>query len=94
MPPTTLVQPPEGFHYYPDFLSAADERVLIEDISALEFSAVRMHGITAKRRVAHFGWIYGYESWHRFVRSADARGRKKQDKGYDNSRSTVSLAIR
>jgi len=63
MPPTTLVQPPEGFHYYPDFLSAADERALIEQISTLEFSAVRMHGITAKRRVAHFGWIYGYESW-------------------------------
>jgi alkylated DNA repair dioxygenase AlkB len=22
-----------------------------------------MHGIAAKRRVAHFGWLYGYESW-------------------------------
>lgn len=22
-----------------------------------------MHGVVAKRRVAHFGWLYGYESW-------------------------------
>jgi alkylated DNA repair dioxygenase AlkB len=22
-----------------------------------------MHGVTAKRRVAHLGWIYGYDSW-------------------------------
>jgi len=60
---TTLVQPPDGFHYYPDFLSVDDERALIEHIMALEFSEVRMHGVTAKRRVAHFGWVYGYESW-------------------------------
>ena len=63
MPLTALAQPPEGFHYYPDFLSAADERALIERIITLKFSEVRMHGITAKRRVSHFGWIYGYESW-------------------------------
>ncbi|MCC2642215.1 MAG: tobX [Nitrospira sp.] len=22
-----------------------------------------MHGVVAKRRVLHFGWLYGYESW-------------------------------
>lgn len=22
-----------------------------------------MHGVASKRRVAHFGWLYGYESW-------------------------------
>jgi DNA oxidative demethylase len=63
MRPTILAQLPEGFSYYPDFVSIVDERVLIEHMAALEFSAVRMHGVTAKRRVAHFGWIYGYESW-------------------------------
>ena len=63
MPRTTLGQPTEGFHYYPDFLSVADERALIDRIMTLEFSEVRMHGVVARRRVAHFGWIYGYESW-------------------------------
>ncbi|HKN87351.1 MAG TPA: alpha-ketoglutarate-dependent dioxygenase AlkB, partial [Nitrospiraceae bacterium] len=63
MPYATNSQPPDGFHYYPDFLSVEDERALIEHIMTLEFSEVRMHGVTAKRRVAHFGWVYGYESW-------------------------------
>ena len=70
MPNHTLAQPPEGFYYYPDFLSVGDECALIEQIMALEFSEVRMHGVTAKRRVAHFGWIYGYESW-RLARGPD-----------------------
>jgi alkylated DNA repair protein (DNA oxidative demethylase) len=63
MPRTTVGHPPEGFHYHPDFLSAAEERALIDNVKTLEFSEVRMHGVVAKRRVAHFGWIYGYESW-------------------------------
>lgn len=29
----------------------------------LDFSEVRMLGVAVKRRVVHFGWIYGYESW-------------------------------
>lgn len=44
MPHTTLAQPPEGFHYYHDFLSVMDEGALIEQIKALEISEVRMHG--------------------------------------------------
>jgi alkylated DNA repair protein (DNA oxidative demethylase) len=63
MPHTTLAEPPEGFYYYPAFLSVAEERALMEQIMTLDFSEVRMHGVAAKRRVAHFGWIYGYESW-------------------------------
>ncbi len=63
MPRATLSQPPDGFHYHPDFLSVAEERALLDTIMTLEFSEVRMHGVAAKRRVAHFGWIYGYESW-------------------------------
>jgi DNA oxidative demethylase len=64
MRPITSSQPPEGFSYYPDFLSVAEECALVEQIMTLDFSEVRMHGVTAKRRVAHFGWVYGYESWH------------------------------
>jgi alkylated DNA repair protein (DNA oxidative demethylase) len=29
----------------------------------LDYAEVRMHGVVARRRVAHFGWSYGYESW-------------------------------
>ncbi|PYO01897.1 MAG: alpha-ketoglutarate-dependent dioxygenase AlkB [Candidatus Rokuibacteriota bacterium] len=55
--------PPDGFHYRPDFLSIADEHELAEPIRRLPFGEVRMHGVAARRRTAHFGWRYGYESW-------------------------------
>ncbi len=55
--------PPPGFDVCPDFLSAADERELAEPISRLPFGEVRMRGVAARRRTAHFGWRYGYESW-------------------------------
>ena len=51
-----MAQEPAGLLYQPDFMSAAQERLLVADRAAT-FSEVRMHGVTAKRRVAHFGWI-------------------------------------
>ena len=54
---------PEGFQYLPDFLSPTEAHEVLQRIEGLEFEAVRMHGIVAKRRVLHFGWLYGYESW-------------------------------
>jgi alkylated DNA repair dioxygenase AlkB len=60
---TNIVAPPEGLQYHPEFISEEEERVLIAEIERLEFGEVRMHGIAAKRRVAHFGVLYGYESW-------------------------------
>lgn len=54
---------PEGFAYLPDMLSAEEEQTLLEHIEGLTFSDVRMHGIVAKRRVIHYGLLYGYESW-------------------------------
>lgn len=56
-------QTPDGLRYIPDMLSVAEERDLIDQVQALQFSEVRMHGVVAKRRVAHFGWVYGYETW-------------------------------
>jgi DNA oxidative demethylase len=53
---------PPGFRYIPEFLSEAEERELLRRIVAVPFADVRMHGVAAKRRVIHFGWIYGYES--------------------------------
>ncbi len=35
----------------------------MSQIEELSFSEVRMHGVTAKRCVVHFGWDYGYDSW-------------------------------
>jgi DNA oxidative demethylase len=49
--------------YRPDFVSPAEEQELISGIESLQFSEIRMHGVVAKRRTVHFGWLYGYESW-------------------------------
>jgi alkylated DNA repair dioxygenase AlkB len=54
---------PAGFSYIPAFLSESDERELIRFIETLSFAEIRMHGVAAKRRTVHFGWLYGYESW-------------------------------
>jgi|SRR5215510_10530127 len=53
---------PAGFAYHPDFLTSAEESALADEICRLEFGQVRMHGVVARRRAAHFGWLYGYES--------------------------------
>jgi alkylated DNA repair dioxygenase AlkB len=55
--------PPPGFVYRPDFVSEAEERDLLPAIRAINFSEVRMRGAVARRRTAHFGWLYGYETW-------------------------------
>jgi alkylated DNA repair dioxygenase AlkB len=54
---------PEGLVYLPDFVSADEERALVEVLGKLDYHAVVMHGQAAKRTVAHFGVTYGYESW-------------------------------
>ncbi|RPI24655.1 MAG: alpha-ketoglutarate-dependent dioxygenase AlkB [Acidobacteria bacterium] len=54
---------PEGFVYQPDFMTADEEKALLADIARLEFSTLTMHGVTARRRVIHYGWLYGYESF-------------------------------
>jgi DNA oxidative demethylase len=54
---------PSGFVYHPAVLSPDEESRLLVHVRAIEFSAVAMRGQVARRRTAHFGWIYGYESW-------------------------------
>jgi alkylated DNA repair dioxygenase AlkB len=54
---------PPGFVYQPEFLSAADERALLERLARLDYHEVRMRGQVARRRTTHFGWTYGYETW-------------------------------
>jgi alkylated DNA repair dioxygenase AlkB len=54
---------PPGFLYYPDIVTAHEESALVARVRAIEFSPVQMRGQVARRRTAHFGWVYGYESW-------------------------------
>ena len=49
---------PEGFHYRLDFVTAAEEVALVDDLSRVEFSLFEMRGVVARRRVAFFGRSY------------------------------------
>jgi alkylated DNA repair protein (DNA oxidative demethylase) len=53
---------PEGLIFERDFLTIAEQNDLIEVIRTLPFGEVRMHGVVAKRRVAHFGLRYAFTS--------------------------------
>jgi len=53
---------PPGFEYHPDFLSESEEQALLGEIVTLPFLRVEMRGGVARRRTAHFGWTYGYDS--------------------------------
>jgi alkylated DNA repair dioxygenase AlkB len=61
--PRQAEERPEGLIYVPDFLTEAEEGALLEHVRAAAFEEIRMHGQVARRRTAHFGWLYGYESW-------------------------------
>lgn len=56
-------KPPPGYDYLPNLLSEAEELALIRYVQTLSFVEVRMRGMVARRRTAHFGWLYGYDSW-------------------------------
>jgi alkylated DNA repair dioxygenase AlkB len=49
---------PPGFHYREDFVTAADERALLDGIADLAFADFTMRGVVARRRVAFFGHAY------------------------------------
>jgi alkylated DNA repair dioxygenase AlkB len=54
---------PPGFLYQSDFISDDDESHLVNLIAGLQFSAVIMRGVAAKRRTAHFCRSYEFESF-------------------------------
>jgi alkylated DNA repair dioxygenase AlkB len=54
---------PDGFVLVPEFITREEETRLVEFIRGLPFGAVRMHGVTARRRVAQFGFHYSFESY-------------------------------
>jgi hypothetical protein len=53
---------PEGFEYYPDFLSEQEENDLLNIISAYELETFVFQGYTAKRKVASFGFNYSFDN--------------------------------
>jgi len=55
--------PPDGFRLVEAFVPPDEEREILAGIEARTFRDVVMHGVVARRRVLHFGWTYGYESW-------------------------------
>ena len=53
---------PEGFSYYPDFLSPQEESALLEILASIELHSMIFQGFEAKRKVKSFGYDYHFES--------------------------------
>ena len=51
---------PEGFRYQGDFLTADEERDLLQHVGALPFKDFEFQGFLGKRRVVSFGWKYDF----------------------------------
>ena len=51
---------PEGFHYRENFISEAEETVLVAALATLELKPFEFHGHLGNRRVASFGLRYDY----------------------------------
>jgi alkylated DNA repair protein (DNA oxidative demethylase) len=63
-------QYPEGFAYYPDFLTKEEEQQLLNLFLGLKWDDFSMYGVTAKRKIIHFG--VGYDFMARSMRPAPA----------------------
>jgi DNA oxidative demethylase len=53
----------EGFEYRAEFITVAEEVALLERIGTLEFQAMKMRGVLARRRVLHYGVNYSFETF-------------------------------
>jgi alkylated DNA repair dioxygenase AlkB len=56
------VEVPDGFIYAPDFISRDEEHALVAAVEGIAFAEIRLHGVVARRRAAHFGRGYEYGS--------------------------------
>jgi alkylated DNA repair protein (DNA oxidative demethylase) len=59
---TRVTERPEGLVYEPDFLTQEEERTLLDEIAALDFDEIRMHGQVARRTANHYGIAYDYDN--------------------------------
>lgn len=57
----TLQDGPKGFFCLPEFITQAEERVILREIKKIRLSSVIMKGYEAKRRAAHFGFNYNFD---------------------------------
>jgi alkylated DNA repair dioxygenase AlkB len=62
--PRSVINPPEGFTYRPDLITADEERALVQRIRELPFREFQFHGFLGKRRTVSFGWQYDYSGQH------------------------------
>ncbi len=53
---------PEGFEYYPDFLSEEEELFLVNAIQQEALEVLNFQGFLAKRKVASYGYGYHFDS--------------------------------
>lgn len=51
---------PEGFHYYPDFITVEQEQQLLAEIQGTALHPMVFQGYTAKRKVASFGYDFNF----------------------------------
>src|SRR5215203_5660039 len=52
---------PEGFQYIPNFINAAEEQYLLQEIAKIELRIFTFQGYEAKRKVASFGQDWSFE---------------------------------
>ena len=50
-----------GLEYRRDFISAAEERALIDRLGTLDLSSFRFHGWLGNRKTQSFGWRYDFD---------------------------------
>jgi alkylated DNA repair dioxygenase AlkB len=53
---------PSGFQYFPDFLSRAEEDILLEALPSIPLHTFMFQGYEAKRKVASFGYDWNFET--------------------------------
>jgi alkylated DNA repair dioxygenase AlkB len=53
---------PEGFNYYPHFLSEDEEDELCREILKFDLQNMNYHGYKANRKTASFGYDYSFEN--------------------------------
>lgn len=51
---------PDGFIYYENFISEAEEQELIREIQQIHLTPFKYYQFTGKRRTASFGWQYEF----------------------------------
>ncbi|HEY1939300.1 MAG TPA: alpha-ketoglutarate-dependent dioxygenase AlkB [Candidatus Angelobacter sp.] len=60
--PSSIADLPEGFSYWPGFITSAEELQLLELFGTLQFKAFNFQGYMAKRRIIAYGFDYDFNS--------------------------------